>query len=97
MNGIYDFENHHTPRLDVEMLLKRKAEKRARKMLVLAGIAALLMAILAVIMLYMCAQVSMSMFKIACMGLFLYVAAATIFIGKFVKRREYRYGEFYND
>lgn len=87
MNGIYDFENYHTPYLDVEMLMKRKAEKRARRILVLSGIATMLMSVLMIMMLYLCATMSKNLFVILCSLLSVYIIVGALLIGIFMKRK----------
>lgn len=89
MNGVYDFEAFNTPYLDVEMLMERKAQKRKRRLMILSGIATVLMATMAVVMLYLISTVS----KTACMllstVLFVYMVVTLLMIGRFVKKGEY--------
>ncbi len=87
MNGIYDFENHFTPHLDVEMLMKRKAEKQAQKMLIISGIATMLMAVLIVILLCLVAEVNRMLFIISSIVLCIYIIVGALFIGNVMKKK----------
>lgn len=87
MHGIYDFENHYTPQLSMDMLMERKAKKHARKMYILSGIAALLMAILVIILLCLVAETSKMLFMISCGIVCVYVIAGGLFIGNVIKKK----------
>ncbi len=89
MNGIYNFDGYSTPYLDVEMLMERKAQKRKRRLMVLTGIATVLMATMAVIMLYLISTVSKTACMILSIVLGVYIIAALIMIGRFVRKGEY--------
>lgn len=86
MNGIYDFEGYGTPYLDVEMLMERKAQKRARRMLVLSCVAAILMAVLAVLLLWNMAIISSKLLVIAYMGFAIYMIAGVAVFGVLLKK-----------
>ncbi len=93
MNGIYDFENHYTPYLDVEMLMKRQAEKRKKKILILSGIAAVLMALVAIVTLQLIASIDEELFKTVYMVFGAYIVMGTILIGRFIKKGDYIWQE----
>ncbi|MBE5921425.1 MAG: hypothetical protein E7269_01530 [Lachnospiraceae bacterium] len=90
MNGIYDFECYKPPHLDVEMLMERKAQKQARKIMVLSGIAAILMAVLAVMLFDMIAAESATLFAVFATMFGGYIIGGVLLIGRFIKKGEYQ-------
>ena len=93
MNGIYDFENHYTPYLDMEMLMKRQAQKRKKKILILSGIATILMAMVTIVVLHLVASIDKELFKIVYIGFSVYIMTGTIVIGRFIKKGDYIWQE----
>ena len=89
MNGVYDFEGFSTPYLDVEMLMERKAQKRKKRLMILSGMATILMAAMAVLMLYLVSTVSKTACMILCTVLCIYIVVTLLMIGRFVKKGEY--------
>ena len=87
MNGIYDFENYRTPYLDVEMLMERKAKKRERRMLVLAGIAAVLMMVSAIVILCNIAVLNKELFVVSYIIFAIYMIVGAVLMKKIVKKK----------
>lgn len=87
MSGIYDFEKYRTPYLDVEMLMEYKEKKRAKRMLVLAVLAAVLMLALAILILCNIAMIDKELLGVAYMFFAVYMIAGAVVIGMIVKKK----------
>jgi len=86
MNGIYNFEGYRTPYLDIEMLIERKEKKRKRCLLVLAGIAAVLSAVLAVVLLCAVAIMYTEVLIAAYVIFAVYLVSGVVLMGVIVKK-----------
>ncbi len=89
MNGIYDFEQYSSPYLDVEMLMKRKAQKRARRMLLLSGIAAILMMVMTILVFAFIAEKNQILFAVLEIGTCIYTIVALMVVGRYIKKGAY--------
>ena len=87
MNGIYDFEKYRTPHLDVEMLMEYKAKKRAKRMIILAVFAAVLMLALAILLLCNIALIDEGLLGISYIFFAVYMIAGAVVIGTVVKKK----------
>lgn len=86
MSGIYNFEKYRTPYLDVEMLMEYKAKKRAKRMLVLAVFAAVLMLALAILLFCNIAMIDKELLGVSYMIFAVYMIAGAVVIGTVVKK-----------
>ncbi|MGN1157828.1 MAG: hypothetical protein ACI4TK_16755 [Agathobacter sp.] len=86
MNGIYNFKGYSVPYLDTEMLIERKAKKSQRKLIILSCVAAILMAALAVLMLWNAKMVSIELFFIAYMVFATYIVVGVAVFGILMKK-----------
>jgi membrane protein YdbS with pleckstrin-like domain len=91
MNGIYDFEKYRTPYLDEEMLMKLKAKKRTRKLLILSGIAMIFMLILSIVILYMISVTNPELLRISVVIFTGYIMLGTILLVGLIRKKEIDY------
>ncbi len=89
MNGVYDFERYKPPYLDTQMLEKRKLQKREKWLLLLSGIAMVLVAILAALVLYMVWKWAKDLFFMLLIIFSGYIIIQTVVIRKFIKKEVY--------
>jgi len=87
MNGIYDFENHRTPYLDVEMLMERKAKKTKKILLMFATITMILMVALLMNLTLKIVTLGSTAVSIMCFVYFIYGTVGIILIERVVKKK----------
>ena len=87
MNGIYNFEQYRTPYLDVDMLMEYKAKKREKSLLVFAGVAAVLMLLLSVLVLYKLSTMNKELFLVTYSAFALYLIAGAVVVSKMLKKK----------
>ena len=87
MNGIYNFEKYRPPYLDTAMLIERKERKKNTMLIILAGIASLLMVVMAMYLGLKLYQGNIILFGIMVAVIAVYVIIGAFAIGRFVRKK----------
>ena len=87
MNGIYNFEKYRPPYLDTAMLIERKERKKNIMLMILAGIASILMVVMAVYLGLKLYQGNIILFSIMVAVVAAYVIIGAFVVGRFLKKK----------
>lgn len=86
MNGIYDFENHHTPKLTVDMLMERQDKKNTRRIIMMSCVATIVMLVACEVLLYKLSTVDEKIYIIAATAFSIYFVLGIVIISLLVKK-----------